>query len=99
MKKGAGVGIIGGEKESEQGLHFTSSPMGLPCHTNANDSAPGPPLIKTQSIYSNIATNKNCLKYSFMPRTVIDWNSIPLHIKEIEDKDKFKAAVAQYFSQ
>ena len=30
---------------------------------------------------------------------VIDWNSIPLHIKEIEDKDKFKAAVAQYFSQ
>ena len=42
-----------------------------------------------------IATNKNCLKYSFMPRTVIDWNSIPLHIKEIEDKDKFKAAVAQ----
>ena len=30
-----------------------------------------------------------------MPRTVIDWNSIPLHIKEIEDKDKFKAAVAQ----
>ena len=35
----------------------------------------------------------------FMPRTVIDWNSIPLHIKEIEGKDKFKAAVAQYFSQ
>ena len=25
-----------------------------------------------------------------MPRTVIDWNSIPLHIKEIEDKDKLK---------
>ena len=34
-----------------------------------------------------------------MPRTVIDWNAIPLHIKEIEDKYKFKAAVAQYFSQ
>ena len=53
MKKGAGVGIIGGEKESEQGLHFTSSPMGSPCHTNANDSVPGPSLIKIQSIYSN----------------------------------------------
>ena len=92
------MGIIGGEKESEQGLHFTSSPIGSPCHTNANDSAPGPPLIKTQSTYSK-SNNKNCLKYSFMPRTVIDWNSIPLHIKEIEDKDKFKAAVAQYFSQ
>ena len=23
-----------------------------------------------------------------MPRSVIDWNSIPIHIKEIEDKDK-----------
>ena len=34
-----------------------------------------------------------------MPRTVIDWNSIPPHIKEIEHKDKLKAAVAQYFSQ
>ena len=29
-----------------------------------------------------------------MPRTAIDWNSIPLHIKEIEGKDKFKAAVS-----
>ena len=34
-----------------------------------------------------------------MPGTVIEWNSIPLHIKEIEEKDKFKAAVVQYFSQ
>ena len=34
-----------------------------------------------------------------MPRTVIDWNAIPLHIKELEDKDKFKAAVAQHYSQ
>ena len=30
-----------------------------------------------------------------MPRTVIDWNAIPLHVKEIDDKDKFKAAAAQ----
>ena len=28
-----------------------------------------------------------------MPRTVIDWNSIPQHIKEIEDKDKFKGVL------
>ena len=76
MKKGAGVGIIGREKESEQGLHFTSSPMGSPCHTNVNDSAPGPPLINTQSIYSN--SNKKLSKVLIMPRTVIDWNSIKL---------------------
>ena len=59
------------------------------------------PVLRSSrhSQFIQIATNKNSLKYSFMPRTVIDWNSIPLHIKEIEEKDKFKAAVAQYFSQ
>ena len=99
MKNGAGVGIIGGEKESEQGLHFTSSPiwcrLAIPTQTILR------PVLRSSrhSQFIQIATNKNCLKYSFMPRTVIDWNSIPLHIKEIEDKDKFKAAVAQYFSQ
>ena len=99
MKKGAGVGIIGGEKESEQGLHFISSPiwgrLAIPKQTILR-----PVLLSSRhSQFIQIATNKNCLKYSFMPRTVIDWNSIPLHIKEIGDKDKFKAAVSQYFSQ
>ena len=99
MKKGAGVGIIGGEKESVQGLHFISRPvwgrLAIPKQTILR------PVLRSSrhSQFIQIATNKNCLKYSFMPRTVIDWNSIPLHIKEIGDKDKFKAAVSQYFSQ
>ena len=92
MKKGAGVGIIGREKESEQGLHFTSSPMGSPCHTNVNDSASGPPLINTQSIYSN--SNKKLSKVLIYAQNC-HW----LELHQIEDKDKFKAAVAQYFSQ
>ena len=48
------------------------------------------PVLRSSrhSQFIQIATNKNCLKYSFMPRTIIDWNSIPLHLKEIEDKDK-----------
>ena len=25
----------------------------------------------------DIATNKDCMKYSFFPRTIIDWNSLP----------------------
>ena len=29
-----------------------------------------------------------------MAITVIDWNAIPLHIKEVENKDKLKGAVA-----
>ena len=36
-----------------------------------------------------------------MPKTVIDWNYIPLHIKEIEDKDKLlpNISVSNQFSQ
>lgn len=49
--------------------------------------------------YIQIPCNKNCLKFSFMPKTLIDWNALPQHIKEIEDKDNFKAAVAQHYSQ
>ena len=101
MKKGAGVGIIGGEKESEQVsiVHQVLwGRLAIPTQTILR------PVLRSSrhSQFIQIATNKNCLKswkYSFMPRTVIDWNSIPLHIKEIEGKDKFKAAVAQYFSQ
>ena len=37
-----------------------------------------------------IATNKNCPKYSFMPRTVIDWNSIPYTSKKLKTKTSLK---------
>ena len=89
MKKGVGVGIIGEEKESEQGLHFTSSPMGrlaIPTQTILR------PVLRSSrhSQFIQIATNKNSLKYSFMPRTVIDWNSIPVHIKELKTKTSLK---------
>ena len=89
MKKGAGVGIIGEEKESEQGLHFTSSPMESPCHTNANDSAPGPPLIKTQSIYSN-STNKNCLSTHLCPELSLIGTTSPYTSKKLKTKRSLK---------
>ena len=51
-------------------------------------------LSLRHSQFIQIATNRNCLKYSLMAITVIDWNAIPLHIKEVENKDKLKPAVA-----
>ena len=48
--------------------------------------------------YTQIQTNKNCYKYSYIPKTLVDWNAIPEHITSIEDKDKFKAAVTQYYA-
>ena len=41
---------------------------------------------------------KDCLKHSFLPKTVIDWNSLPANITNISDKDHFKSAVYKYLT-
>ncbi|XP_072016924.1 uncharacterized protein [Amphiura filiformis] len=47
------------------------------------------------SRFTQLPASKNCLKFSFMNRTIKDWNNtIPNH-RYIEDKDKFKS-VKQY---
>ena len=33
--------------------------------------------------YNIISTNKDCMKHSFFPRTIIDWNSLPEPITNI----------------
>ena len=40
--------------------------------------------------FIKITTNKDCLKYSFFPRTVTDWNSLPISITSITDQRPFK---------
>ena len=49
------------------------------------------------SQFIQIATNKNCLKYSFMPRTVIDWNSIPYTSKKLKTKTSLKQLLLNIF--
>ena len=45
-----------------------------------------------------ISTRKDCLRHSFLPKTVIDWNSLPANITNISDKDQFKPAVYKYLT-
>ena len=40
--------------------------------------------------YIIISTNKDCMKYSFFPRTIIDWNSLPEPITNISSIPQFK---------
>ena len=40
-----------------------------------------------------INANKNCYKYSFIPRTIPEWNSLPLEVTTIQYKNKFKQAI------
>ena len=48
--------------------------------------------------FIQIKANKNCYKYSFIPRTLVDWNSLPPQITTIQDKAKLKSAVLKIYS-
>jgi hypothetical protein len=53
--------------------------------------------LRYTSIKSNsfipISANKNCYKYSFIPRTIVDWNTLQENLTSIEDKTAFKKAI------
>ena len=46
--------------------------------------------------YNTIHTSKDCYKYSFFPRTIKDWNSLPDKIATIKEPHKFKFALAHF---
>ena len=43
--------------------------------------------------YQHIRTDKDSYKYSFYPRTIIQWNLFPIHVHEAVTVDAFKALV------
>ena len=49
--------------------------------------------------YQIITSTKNCHKYSYFPRTVIDWNNLPYPIIQIQDSETFKTAVLEHLRQ
>ena len=46
----------------------------------------------TTNSYIPIPANKNCYKFSFIPRTIPEWNQLPNSITSIQDKTVFKTA-------
>ena len=46
----------------------------------------------TTNSYIPIPANKNCYKFSFIPRTIPEWNQLPNSIAAIQDKTVFKTA-------
>ncbi|XP_072018459.1 uncharacterized protein [Amphiura filiformis] len=49
--------------------------------------------------YTTITTSKDYLKFSFFPRTIINWNNLPEQITQIEDIPQFKEAVANHIKE
>ena len=46
--------------------------------------------------YNTIHTSKDCYKYSFFPRTIKDWNSLPDKLATIKEPHKFKLALTHF---
>ena len=46
----------------------------------------------TTNSYIPIPANKHCYKFSFIPRTIPEWNQLPNSIAAIQDKTVFKTA-------
>jgi hypothetical protein len=40
-----------------------------------------------------LSANRNYYQQSFFPRTVIDWNDLPLQIKALQELEPFKVAL------
>lgn len=48
--------------------------------------------------FNTIFATKDCYKYSYLPKTIKDWNSLPESIVTITDSDKFKEATTTYLA-
>ena len=46
--------------------------------------------------YHQISTTTNYHKFSFYPRTIVQWNALPASIAEVKTLDQFKAGLARH---
>ena len=49
--------------------------------------------------YIQVGPALDSYKYSFIPRTVVNWNALPPDILNLNDADSFKLAVQRHFYQ
>ena len=52
---------------------------------------PGRATRQSQGDHRNILAHKSCYRASFFPRTVLEWNHLPLHIRNASSIDCFKS--------
>jgi len=48
--------------------------------------------------YINMYSRTNIRKYSFFPRTSLEWNSLPLEVKSSSSVESFKAKLANHLT-
>ena len=45
--------------------------------------------------FTNISASKDCFKYSFLPRTVSEWNNLPAAVRDAKSTDTFKLELSK----
>jgi hypothetical protein len=48
--------------------------------------------------YINLCTRSDSYKYSFFPRTIVDWNNLPYSVRSSSSVDSFKLALGQFYA-
>ena len=51
----------------------------------------------TSNTFIPYHSRTNCFKNSFVPRTIIDWNSLPPNLHSIEGINQFKTSTSEFF--
>jgi hypothetical protein len=49
--------------------------------------------------YQILTATKDCYKYSYFPKTVLDWNNLPHPLTQIQSPPAFKSAVIKHYEQ
>jgi len=46
--------------------------------------------------FCQLPVNTNQYKFSFLPRTIVDWNSLPTDVRAVKESDKFSITLASH---
>ena len=79
---------------------LTISHKAINCHLALTVGHIQPVLRRTRNLnskaYNTIHTSKYCYTYSFFPRTIKDWNSLPDKLATIKGPHTFKLALTYF---
>ena len=70
--------------------------LSIPARTILRPTTRSSRFVNANNTYQRISTKKDCYKFSFFPRTIVDWNQLPFHITSATDQEVFKQQLHEH---
>ncbi|XP_072041196.1 uncharacterized protein [Amphiura filiformis] len=70
--------------------------LSIPARTILRPTTRSSRFVNINNTYHRISTKKDCYKFSFFPRTIVDWNQLPFHITSATDQEVFKQQLHEH---